>query len=95
MKTTQEIFVENLVQIRKAKGLSQIRLAEEADVSTGMIGEIESGKRNPTLTTIDKIASALDTPVYQFFIDISKDCLIEGSHEAKKQLLLDLVKELV
>ncbi len=35
----------------------------------GIIGDIETGRRNPTLTTISKIAVGLGVPVKQLFYD--------------------------
>ena len=52
MRLASEIFIENLKAIRKQKGLTQVMLAELADLSPGMIGDIEAGRRNPTLTTM-------------------------------------------
>ena len=47
-------------QVRKQKGLSQEKLAELAKVDAKTIVQIESGKRNPTLKSLQKIAKALD-----------------------------------
>jgi len=69
MRMASEIFIENLKAIRKSKGLSQLMLSELADLSPGMVGDIETGRRNPTLTTIEKLALALNVPVQQLFYD--------------------------
>ena len=73
MRSASEIFRENLKKIRKSKGLSQVTLATNADLSQGLVGDIESGRRNPTLTSIEKIAIALDVPVQQLFYDSQAD----------------------
>ena len=72
-RTTKEIFIENLIRLRKNKNMSQQMLAEKAGVSSGIIGETETGHRNPTLKTIDKIACALEVPPYCLFIDHNED----------------------
>ena len=46
-------------QLREVAGLSQEDLAHIAEVHRTYIGGIERGERNPTLTTIQKIAKAL------------------------------------
>ncbi len=73
MRLAHDIFIENLKRIRTKKGLSQAKLAEEADLSAGLIGDIETGRTNPTLTTIEKIALALHVPVHQLFYDSTEE----------------------
>lgn len=46
-------------EAREAKGWTQSILAEEAGVSMSLIGMVESGKSNPSLKALDKIAKAL------------------------------------
>ena len=46
-------------ELRERAGLSQEELADLANVHRTYIGGIERGERNPTLTTIHKIARAL------------------------------------
>jgi DNA-binding XRE family transcriptional regulator len=53
--------------LREAKGMSTRALAREASVSTETIYAIEHGKRQPSVTTLDKIAKALDAEVKDFF----------------------------
>ena len=45
--------------LRRQRGLSQERLAEEADIHRTYIGDVERGQRNIALVNIDKIARAL------------------------------------
>ena len=45
--------------LRESAELSQEELADRASVHRTYIGGIERGERNPTLTTIHKIAKAL------------------------------------
>ena len=57
-------ITKNLRKLRKAKGLSQEKLARLADVANNTIIKIEAGKnQNPTLDTLKKIAKALDVSV--------------------------------
>lgn len=49
----------NIVKLRQEKGWTQEKLAIEADISKSTLCTIESGKQNPTIVTIEKIAKAL------------------------------------
>lgn len=48
---------------RKEKHISQKELGEKLGVSAAMIGQYETGVRNPKIETIQKIADALEVPV--------------------------------
>jgi len=50
----------NLKRIRNKKAISQGDIARELGVSRGFVSTIENGKTNPTLSTIAKIAKALN-----------------------------------
>jgi len=49
----------NLKRIRTKKGMSQGDISRTLEVHRAYISGIESGKRNPTLATIKKLADAL------------------------------------
>jgi transcriptional regulator with XRE-family HTH domain len=52
---------EKLKRLRRGKALTQIQLADKADVSQSTIAQIESGVRpNPHPSTLGKLAAALD-----------------------------------
>ncbi|MBQ9851543.1 MAG: helix-turn-helix transcriptional regulator [Ruminiclostridium sp.] len=53
---------------RKLQGLTQEKLAEKMDVATPYIGQIEAPNiyKPISLTTLFRIAEALDTPAYKF-----------------------------
>ena len=65
--TIQELFIVNLKAYRKLHKISQTQLAELCDSSTGYIGEIESGKRFPSVNMIERIASALGIESWHLF----------------------------
>lgn len=53
------IVADNLKRIRSEKKLSLDKVAEVSGVSKSMLGQIERGESNPTITTLWKIASGL------------------------------------
>lgn len=53
----------NLRDQRTRQGLSFDQLAKRADVSKGMLVQIESGKTNPSIATLCRVANALSIPV--------------------------------
>jgi transcriptional regulator with XRE-family HTH domain len=67
----KRIFIANLRKFRNEKGISQMRLAELCDTATNYIGEIEIGRRFPSLSLIEKIGAALDVAPYRFFMEES------------------------
>jgi transcriptional regulator with XRE-family HTH domain len=73
----KRIFVVNLKKIRTHKGISQMKLAELCNTATNYIGEIEIGRRFPSLKLIEKIGQVLETEPYRFFIDDSEKKLSE------------------
>jgi transcriptional regulator with XRE-family HTH domain len=50
----------NVRRLRQAAGLSQSALAERSGVSRRMLVAIEAGDNNVSLTTLDRVAEALD-----------------------------------
>ena len=65
--TLKQIFINNLKELRKKEGLSQMKLAEYCNVSLGYIGEIESGRKFPSTELIEKISYVLRIEPYLFF----------------------------
>jgi len=53
----------NLRDHRTRQGLSLDQLAKRADVSKGMLVQIEGGKTNPSIATLCRVANALTIPV--------------------------------
>ncbi len=51
---------------RTQKGITKTKLAELAEVSVSYISLLEQGKRDPNVTTINKICNALNIPASIF-----------------------------
>lgn len=54
--------------IRKELKITQEKLAERADLDTTYISEVENGKRNITIVSLQKILVALDRSFVSIFI---------------------------
>lgn len=48
-----------ILQLRKSRNLTREKLAEKADISVQFLADIERGRKNMTITTLRKLASAL------------------------------------
>ncbi len=60
-------FGEKVKSLRTEKGWSQEKLALTADLDRTYIPSIEAGKRNVSITVIEKIAIALDINIVDLF----------------------------
>jgi len=49
--------------LRDKRGWSQEELAKRAGISRGYLARLETGRHDPTLTMIEKLAKALNVPV--------------------------------
>lgn len=56
-------FGKNMKKIREAKKMSQGDIYRATKIERAYISNLESGKQNPTLETIAKIASALKVEI--------------------------------
>ena len=65
----KENFIQNLKKFRKIQGISQAKLATLCDTDLSYIGQIEMGRRFPSIKLIEKIASVLNIEAYRLFMD--------------------------
>lgn len=55
--------------LRTARSMTATQLAKEAELSVGMISQVERGITDPSLETVRRIARVLDTPLFNLFQD--------------------------
>lgn len=65
-------LAEKIVSLRKSKGLSQEKLAENASINLRTLQRLENGKTEPRGQTLRLIARALDRPL-EDFLDFTKE----------------------
>jgi transcriptional regulator with XRE-family HTH domain len=66
-RAIQQRLGKTIQRIRKGRGLSQEALAEAVNISRTHMGHIEQGRRIPSITLLDNIASALKVPIRELF----------------------------
>ena len=59
----------NLRRIRVVRGLSQEKLAFDADIDRSYVGGLERRAENPTVDVLDRLAKTLSVPIEEFFIE--------------------------
>ena len=91
-----KLVIDNIKRIRKEKGISQEKLAEACNTATSYIGLMETYRNIPKLSTIEKIAHALDVDPLAFFQDPKKKSPEEENeiNNKKKRILFTLDKEI-
>ncbi len=63
MSTINEKLGANIRKVREEKGLLQKEFSKKVGLDLAYLSNIETGKMNPTVTTIEKIAKALGVKV--------------------------------
>jgi DNA-binding XRE family transcriptional regulator len=69
-QTVEELYAQigrKILALRKAKSMSQEKLADASALDRTHIGFIEQGRRRPTIKTLYKLSEALDCEVEDFF----------------------------
>lgn len=74
---------------RQQRGLSQSDLATSAGISISYLSMLENSKRDPTISTVQKIADALNVPIeILFFLGAENGELAGIDKELAGQLAL-------
>jgi transcriptional regulator with XRE-family HTH domain len=60
-------FAGTLRRVRRARDLSQEALAQRAGLSAKHVGDIERAAKDPRVTTVLRLAAALEVPVGELF----------------------------
>lgn len=74
----RSIFAENLKRLRKLRGLSQLKLANELQMAMTFLNDIENGKKWVSPATLSKLSTFFDVPVSDFFKTDKKNSSIDS-----------------
>lgn len=78
---------------RTQKGYTQSQLSEKANISASYLSLLEKGKRDPNLSTLQDISTALDVPTsILMFLASDKEDLDGVSEELAEKLSLTVLK---
>ena len=102
--TTQKLLSKNLKEIRKEKGLNQNTIAERSGVIASTYSRIESCVVSPNLSTLEKLAEAMEVPMERLFKQdmnadktlLEKLAMIENMEDYNQQIvgiMIDTVLE--
>lgn len=102
MKDIRYIIADNVRIYRKKKNLTQMKLAELADLSLDSIKRLEGGKTTLSLENFVRISSALNVPLsYLIYeeIDIIPETervlyILKGKSERQREYLLHMMQEM-
>ncbi len=78
---------------RTQKGYTQSQLSEKASISVSYLSLLEKGKRDPNLSTLQDISTALNVPTsILMFLASDKEDLDGVSEELAEKLSLTVLK---
>ena len=88
----EKTVIDNIKRIRKEKGMTQEQLAEACDTATSYIGLMEIYKNVPKLSTIERIANALEVEPHILFQKNEKDAMTERKIKTIKTNVMQSVE---
>ena len=70
-----------LADLRRKRGLATGELAARAKVTSGFISQIEHNRTSPSLTTLQRVAAALDVPLTYLLLEDDLRPQVVRQHE--------------
>ncbi|MBR6296253.1 MAG: helix-turn-helix transcriptional regulator [Treponema sp.] len=89
----QDVFIGNLRRFRKERHITQEKLAELCNTETSYIGQIETRRRFPSLSFIEKLAESLNISAYLLFKPVEYSESNENS-DMQKELLSAISRDI-
>ncbi|MCB0413671.1 MAG: helix-turn-helix domain-containing protein [Bdellovibrionales bacterium] len=81
VEKTSKYLGENIENLRSLKNMSQLQLAQQAEIPRSTLTNIESGVANPSLKNLIKISLALGVSIEELLSKPRTDCLLIKSNE--------------
>jgi transcriptional regulator with XRE-family HTH domain len=78
----------HIKEVRKARAMTMAELANRTGLSAGGLSQIESGTIHPSLTTLRRIAAALDEPIFRFFLDHATEPQVVVRANARRKVAI-------
>ena len=97
MTELHHVLIRNLKSLRAGLGISQMDLAERAELSAGYIGEIEMGRKFPAPEVLERLAKALGVRPYRLLMaaeDVAEWLGAEAYYAAADDIRQRLNREL-
>lgn len=67
MAQTVKLIGKNIKRLREVKNLSQKEVCVDSGVSQGQYSRIENGKVEPSISTLEKLATVFEVDIVEFF----------------------------
>jgi DNA-binding XRE family transcriptional regulator len=64
-------IIQAMIDARKYKGLTQKQISERSGIAQGDISKLERGNSNPSIKTLQRLASAMDMTLKLEFVPIN------------------------
>jgi len=87
----RQILANNLKKLRKQKGLSQLKLANELQMAFTFINDIENCKKWVSPETLAKFSTFFDVPVATFFTTDDENSLNSSKNDFFIKTVIDEV----
>lgn len=101
MKDIRYIIADNMKLYRKKQKLTQIKLAELADLSVDSIKRIETGQRSMSLENFLRVSDALQVPLSFLLYEQAEmpeleqiSNILKGRSDKQKRYLLHMLREM-
>ena len=101
MKDIRYIIADNMKLYRKKQKLTQMKLAELADLSVDSIKRIEAGQRSMSLENFLRLAVALQVPLSFLLYEQAEmpeleqiSSILKGRNDKQKKYLLHMLQEM-
>jgi transcriptional regulator with XRE-family HTH domain len=79
-----QYVIDQIKKFRVRQGISQIELSLRANLSQSFLANLENGKKQPSVLTIIKIASALEVNPKEFF---PQKATTMGKQQIKEEII--------
>ena len=79
---------ENIRRLRVRAGLTLTSIAQRAELTKSTLSKIETGKTSPPISTLIRIARAMNVPIVEFFVDEDKNPACVLTRKGKGQIVI-------